>query len=152
MFADDAGTVPALLGAMQNADDFYFDAVSQIRMSSWSKGRIALAGDAAHATSFLSGQGSSVALVSGYVLANELIACGDHATAFAAHERIAREFIEANQDLVEAGRATMIPATAEDIETRNTAIAAAAANPGAKGELSGDRGRVYSAISLPDYC
>ena len=42
---------------MGEADDMFFDVVSQIQMPTWSRGRVALAGDAAHATSFLSGQG-----------------------------------------------------------------------------------------------
>src|SRR6202020_2571609 len=59
----DGWVVPQLVEDMRKAEDLFFDAVSQIHMPAWSQGRIVLAGDAAHATSFLSGQGSSVALV-----------------------------------------------------------------------------------------
>ncbi len=61
--------VPQMVEAMRKADDLFFDVLSQIYMPVWSKGHIVLAGDAAHATSFMSGQGSSMALVGAYVLA-----------------------------------------------------------------------------------
>src|SRR3546814_8648115 len=63
MFKDDKNWhVPYMVDQMLKADDLFFDAVSQIRMPIWSSGRVVLTGDAAHATSFLSGQGSSCAL------------------------------------------------------------------------------------------
>ncbi|MEU3862188.1 hypothetical protein AB0F03_33375 [Streptomyces sp. NPDC028722] len=52
--------VPRPVAAMREADDLFFDVVSQIHVPTWASGRVALADDAAHATSFLSGQGSSV--------------------------------------------------------------------------------------------
>src|SRR3546814_5986009 len=62
MFKDDKNWhVPYMVDQMLKADDLFFDAVSQIRMPIWSSGRVVLTGDAAHATSFLSGQGSSCA-------------------------------------------------------------------------------------------
>jgi 2-polyprenyl-6-methoxyphenol hydroxylase-like FAD-dependent oxidoreductase len=53
---------------MARAQDFYFDAVSQIHMPTWSKGRVALVGDAAYGPLPASGQGTSVALVGAYLL------------------------------------------------------------------------------------
>jgi 2-polyprenyl-6-methoxyphenol hydroxylase-like FAD-dependent oxidoreductase len=91
--------VPRLVEALRRADDLYADAVSQIRMPQWSKGRVALVGDSAFAPSFLSGQGTSLAIVGAYVLAGELASHEDPADAFATHERIARPFVETNQDL-----------------------------------------------------
>ncbi|MEV0566694.1 hypothetical protein [Dactylosporangium sp. NPDC050588] len=37
--------MPRLLEPLDAADDFYLDSVSQIRLPSWSQGRITLAGD-----------------------------------------------------------------------------------------------------------
>ena len=48
-FAGDGWEVPRLLAAMRTADDLYFDSVSQIRMPNWTKGRVALIGDAGYA-------------------------------------------------------------------------------------------------------
>src|SRR3546814_13654009 len=95
MFREDKNWhVPLLVDEMLKADDLFFDAVSQIRMPAWSSGRVVLTGDAAHATSFLSGQGSSCALVSAYLLAGELASRASSQEAFAAYERVARPFIE----------------------------------------------------------
>lgn len=57
---------------MRDADDLFFDGVSQTRMPQWASGRVALVGDAAYAPSFLTGQGSSLALVGAYMLAASL--------------------------------------------------------------------------------
>jgi hypothetical protein len=39
-FADLGWEVPRLLSAVEEAEDFYFDAISQIRMDSWSRGPV----------------------------------------------------------------------------------------------------------------
>ena len=44
---------PTILDALDRADDLYFDRVSQIRMDAWSRGRVALVGDAAYCVSLL---------------------------------------------------------------------------------------------------
>lgn len=82
-----------MVDAMRDADDLFFDTAGQIRMPHWSNGRVVLVGDAAYAPSFLTGQGSSLALVGAYMLANALAGHQDHAAAFAAHERGLREFL-----------------------------------------------------------
>jgi 2-polyprenyl-6-methoxyphenol hydroxylase-like FAD-dependent oxidoreductase len=92
--------IPRMLKAMWEAPDFYFDAMSQIKMDTWSDGRIALVGDAGYCASPLSGQGTSLALVGAYVLAGELAAAGgDHRVAFAEYERVLRPFVDLNQRL-----------------------------------------------------
>jgi 2-polyprenyl-6-methoxyphenol hydroxylase-like FAD-dependent oxidoreductase len=152
MFENENWLVPQLVEGMLKADDLYFDAVSQIRMPAWSSGRVALAGDAAHATSFLSGQGSSCALVSAYVLAGEIATHADYRDAFAAHERVARGFIEGNQDLVSEGRTTMMPRTEEEIQARNAILRGdGEADVAVLRERGQNRARVYNAIDLPNY-
>ncbi|GAA3245129.1 FAD-dependent monooxygenase [Nonomuraea helvata] len=89
--------VPKLLAAMWQADDFYFDAMAQVKLERWSKGRVALIGDAGYCASPLSGQGTSLALVGAYVLAQEL--GGDRAGAFDRYEERMRPFVEQNQAL-----------------------------------------------------
>ena len=90
--------VPKLLEAMAEADVFYFDAMAQIHLDRWSAGRVALVGDAAYCASALSGQGTSLALVGAYVLAQELGRTG-HEDAFAAYETRMRPFVALNQAL-----------------------------------------------------
>jgi 2-polyprenyl-6-methoxyphenol hydroxylase-like FAD-dependent oxidoreductase len=91
--------VPGFVERMRHADDFYFDAMAQIKMDTWSQGRVALVGDAAHCAAPTSGQGTSLALVGAYVLALELGRTDDHALAFARYERRMRPFAEVNQAL-----------------------------------------------------
>ncbi|WP_043624924.1 FAD-dependent monooxygenase [Nonomuraea candida] len=88
---------PRLLEAMWQADDFSFDSMAQVRMERWSKGRVALVGDAGYCASPLSGQGTSLAIVGAYVLAEELGAGGDDP--FERYERRMRPFVAANQAL-----------------------------------------------------
>ncbi|MFE0737015.1 FAD-dependent monooxygenase [Streptomyces sp. NPDC058855] len=83
-FAGVGWETPRLLRAMRTAPDFFFDAMGQVRLDSWSRGRVALLGDAGHCATPLTGLGTSLALVGAYVLAGELGAArGDHRAAFA---------------------------------------------------------------------
>jgi 2-polyprenyl-6-methoxyphenol hydroxylase-like FAD-dependent oxidoreductase len=92
--------VPWLLNRMDEADDFYFDSCSQVRMDTWSHGRVVLLGDAAFCASPISGQGTSLAVVGAYVLAAELAgADGDHTRAFTEYERRMRGWVEATQEM-----------------------------------------------------
>ncbi|WP_225800388.1 FAD-dependent monooxygenase [Streptomyces sp. NK15101] len=101
-FEGDGWEVPRLLGHAAEADDFYLDSMSLVRMDRWSKGRVVLLGDAAHCASPASGQGTGLALVGAYVLAGELArAGGDHTVAFARYERHMRPGVERNQKMAE---------------------------------------------------
>jgi 2-polyprenyl-6-methoxyphenol hydroxylase-like FAD-dependent oxidoreductase len=75
VFADVGWECPQVLAAMCNVGDIYFDRVSQIRMNRWTKGRIALVGDAAACVSLLAGEGTGLAMAEAYVLAAMLRAC-----------------------------------------------------------------------------
>jgi 2-polyprenyl-6-methoxyphenol hydroxylase-like FAD-dependent oxidoreductase len=88
---------PRLIEAMDKADDFYFDAMAQVEMERWSKGRVALVGDAGYCASPMSGQGTSLAMVGAYVLADEL--GREPAGAFDRYERRLRPFVALNQAL-----------------------------------------------------
>jgi 2-polyprenyl-6-methoxyphenol hydroxylase-like FAD-dependent oxidoreductase len=80
-----------ILEDLEAADDLYIDRVSQIEMEAWSKGRVALVGDAAFCISLLGGQGSALAMVASYVLAGELAqSSGTYGPAFSRyHGRLA---------------------------------------------------------------
>ncbi|MFD3485582.1 FAD-dependent monooxygenase [Streptomyces sp. NPDC058665] len=142
VFADAGWEVPGMLAAMHDADDVFFDAVSQIRMPRWSSGRVALVGDSAYAPSFLTGQGTSLALVGAYMLAASLTD-RDHATGFAAYEHDTREFVTLNQGLVGEGGATLFPTTAEALEQRNERLRGLRAIPTPKARPA------HSALTLP---
>ncbi|MFH9672296.1 FAD-dependent monooxygenase [Streptomyces sp. NPDC017405] len=122
VFAGAGWVVPRLVDALRDADDLYFDTAGQIRMPHWSSGRVALVGDAAYAPSFLTGQGSSLALAGAYTLAAALAAHRDHTAAFAAYERGFRPFAAMNQALVDTGAATLFPTTRRALEQRDARL------------------------------
>lgn len=122
-FAGAGWETPRLLKAMREAPDFHFDAAAQIRMDRWSAGRVALVGDAGYCASFLSGQGTTVAIVGAYVLANELARAGrDHRRAFDAYERRMRPFVRANQDSALVTARTREPTDPETMARISSAI------------------------------
>ena len=144
--------MPRLVEAMREADDLFFDIVSQIHIRTWSRGRVALAGDAAHATSFLSGQGSSVSLVGAYVLAGELATHADHEDAFAAYERRMRPFAERNQALATSGGTVVTPTTREELEARNAVLRDPKTAAQALATTSAEEGHAaHSGLVLPEY-
>ncbi|MBB2912149.1 2-polyprenyl-6-methoxyphenol hydroxylase-like FAD-dependent oxidoreductase [Streptosporangium becharense] len=99
-------------------EDPYYDRVAQIRMPGWSKGRVTLLGDAAHAVSLMAGQGSSMAMGGAYTLATELLGAGVEA-ALDRYERRMRPFA---LDKQRSGRNTaewMVPHRAWRITVRN---------------------------------
>ncbi|MEO3923495.1 FAD-dependent monooxygenase [Micromonosporaceae bacterium B7E4] len=113
--------IPRLLEAMWRAPDFYFDAMAQVRMESWTRGRVTLLGDAGFCPSPLSGQGTSLALVGAYVLADELgSAAGDHSAALHRYERRMRPFVLLNQALATENPGG--PAAEESIDRAKRAI------------------------------
>ncbi|MFD7700225.1 FAD-dependent monooxygenase [Streptomyces caelestis] len=144
VFADAGWEVPGMLAALRDADDLFFDAVGQIRMPRWSSGRVALVGDAAYAPSFLTGQGTGLALVGAYMLAGSL-ARQDHATGFAAYEDGTRAFVTLNQGLAGRGGATLFPATPQALAERNDRLRGLGALP------SGEGRPAHSALTLPAF-
>jgi 2-polyprenyl-6-methoxyphenol hydroxylase-like FAD-dependent oxidoreductase len=87
-----------ILAALDDADDLYFDVVSQIRMDRWSRGRVQLIGDAAGCISLLGGEGTGLAIAEAYMLAGELLRAGtDYRRAFDAYEARMRPFIRTKQ-------------------------------------------------------
>jgi 2-polyprenyl-6-methoxyphenol hydroxylase-like FAD-dependent oxidoreductase len=103
-FAGVGWKAPMLVEAMRTAADFAFTDVAQVRLPRWSRGRVALVGDAAACPTPLTGLGTSVALVQAYVLAGELTrAHDDHRVAFDRYEEIARPYVATAQELPPGG-------------------------------------------------
>ena len=99
-FKDFGWQASKILELMSSSDDFYFDSFTQVKMESWTKGRIALLGDAGYCASPMAGQGNNLALVGAYILAGELKqAGGNYKRAFNRYNELLHPFIEANQKL-----------------------------------------------------
>ncbi|MEV4111658.1 FAD-dependent monooxygenase [Nonomuraea sp. NPDC049695] len=94
---DTSWRVSELLEGALADPDFYFDALSQARLPSWSKGRVALVGDAAYCASPASGAGAELAVVGAYRLAEELAGASDHRVAFRRYEESHRELVDRKQ-------------------------------------------------------
>ena len=122
-FGADGWECPEILERLDGADDLYFDAVSQIRAPSWSRGRVVLVGDAAYCPSLLAGAGSAFAMLGAYALAGEMERAGaNHAAVFAAYERRLRPFIEEQQKKAVRFASSFAPRTALGLSLRNAAL------------------------------
>lgn len=111
---------PQIERELEHAPDIYFDTVSQIRMKRWTKGRVALVGDAGACVSLMAGEGTGLAIAEAYVLAGELHACaGDFATAFARYEQRLMPFVRTKQQTAAKFAASFAPKTAVGISFRN---------------------------------
>ena len=71
-YGDLGWIVPTVLAHCDESANVYYDQVAQVEMDRWSRGRVAMIGDACCAVSLLAGQGASIALAAGYALADEL--------------------------------------------------------------------------------
>ena len=112
-----------VLGALNASTDLYFDRVSQIVMSGWSKGRVALIGDACACPSLLAGEGSAMAMAEAYTLAGELAAAhGNHVAAFQSYERRLRPYVERKQKGARSFAASFVPGNELGLWVRNASI------------------------------
>ncbi|ONI75286.1 oxidoreductase [Actinosynnema sp. ALI-1.44] len=71
-FRDAGWQTDRFIEGMRTTASFYSQEVVQVRTDSWSRGRVALVGDAAYCASPYSGMGVSGGLVGAYVLAGEI--------------------------------------------------------------------------------
>ncbi|WP_165495217.1 FAD-dependent monooxygenase [Actinomadura roseirufa] len=119
--ADTSWRTLELLGTALADPDFYFDALGQVRMDSWSNGRVVLAGDAAWCASPASGAGAELAIVGAYLLAGELAAAnGDHRVAFARYDAAHRPLVGKKQQIGPNVR-LMVPRTEGGRRVRDVA-------------------------------
>ncbi|KAK5711184.1 hypothetical protein LTR17_018532 [Elasticomyces elasticus] len=107
---------PRIVKEMQEADDFYYDMVAQVKLDKWSKGRVVLVGDAGYCASPISGMGTTLALNGAYILAGCLTKhvisaqspTNNPSEAFDAYETRMRPNVDLAQRLPLGGRAPYI--------------------------------------------
>jgi 2-polyprenyl-6-methoxyphenol hydroxylase-like FAD-dependent oxidoreductase len=93
-----------------NSKSFYFDKFCQIKMPSWTKGRVALVGDAGYCASPAAGMGGSLAIIGATALAD----------AFEKHNgNYELAFIEEVQAAAVEMLDKLLPRTEEEITWRN---------------------------------
>ena len=113
---------PEILKALDSVNELYFDSVTQVRLSQWHRGRVALVGDAAFCPSLLAAEGSSLAMAGAYLLAGELRdAGGDFRAAYSSYQRRFKPFIERKQRLAARFSRQFVPRTRLWLVVRNVA-------------------------------
>lgn len=113
------------MAGLDDADDFYFDVLRQVRMKRWSSGRAVLTGDAAWCATPLAGIGTTLAVTGACVLAGELARTETVATAFAAYERAMRPYVENGQGVPKLAPKLMNPRTQIGIRLLHSALSVA---------------------------
>jgi len=150
LFADAGWETPRVLAALDDTTDLYLEAVGQVKMPRWSKGRIALLGDAAYCASPISGMGTSLGLCGAYVLAGELGRHADHRQAFAAYEALMRPFVAQAQSVPKFAPRLASPHSRLGIALGHAVLRMATA-PGLKTLFGKILSPKADAIVLPDY-
>ncbi|MCQ4086374.1 FAD-dependent monooxygenase [Saccharibacillus sp. JS10] len=134
MFADAGWEAERVLDGFANSEDVYFDYLTQIMMSTWSKGAVCVTGDAAWCVTPLGGGGSSLALIGGYVLAAFLSQASVHEpgsikSALKNYEDWMRPIIEDSQSLPPGAPNLFYPQSKVGVSTMQTMIRIASLAP-----------------------
>ncbi len=139
--------VPDLLEHLGSASDVYLDAISRVDVPVWSRGRVALVGDAAHGAT-LGGMGTGAAVVGAYVLAGALAeADGDPAVGFPRYEATMRDYATRCQQGGDTAGRFFAPRRRATIALRNRFFST---RTGLNSLLDAGRDRSEQ-ITLPDY-
>jgi 2-polyprenyl-6-methoxyphenol hydroxylase-like FAD-dependent oxidoreductase len=149
-FAGVGWRVPTLLDAMWDAPDFYFDAICQVHVERWWRGRVALVGDAGYCGSPLTGLGTSMSLVGAYVLAGELASTPDDPeAAFARYQEEMGAYVAECQKLPPGGVKGFAPQSQAMISLRNLGMGLMTAWP--MRNLVAKQFQKADGITLKDY-
>ncbi|MGV3622937.1 MAG: FAD-dependent monooxygenase [Archangium sp.] len=116
-YADVGWELPRVLATLDDAEDLYVDQIGTVHVDSYSRGNVALLGDAAWGGT-LGGQGTPLAIVGAYVLANELRrhSIGDALINF---ERLMRPYATECQKGAERAGSFFAPRTWWGLAARN---------------------------------
>lgn len=148
--------VDGWLAEIERTPAFYFDAITQMQLTSWSRGRVTLVGDAGYCPGPAVGGSTSLAVIGAYVLAGELErAGGDPAVAYPAYERVMREPVIGARALAKSMAKNILPSSqlgvralvvaGQLISVLPTPLTAAVAGLNRQGL------RLYDSIEVPRY-
>jgi 2-polyprenyl-6-methoxyphenol hydroxylase-like FAD-dependent oxidoreductase len=122
-FAGIGWKVPEILAAVRETTQLYFDCVSRVQLTDWSRGRVTLLGDASSCVS-LFGDGSTLAIAGAYTLATALAENpDDHAAAFRQYQSWHGKLVAAKQNNLSLMASILVPRTALGVSIRNRALA-----------------------------
>ncbi|MER7013499.1 hypothetical protein ABT324_18945 [Saccharopolyspora sp. NPDC000359] len=150
------GEVDRWLDELGTTPGFYFDSITQLRMGTWSRGRVTLVGDAGYCPGPAVGGSTSLAIVGAYVLAGELArAGGDHERAFAAYERAMAEHVRGSRAVALSAARTLVPTSRFGVSGLVQATRLLSALPAGPGRaflrLTTKSARVHNAMAVEDY-
>ena len=111
--------VPKALENCPPAAEVYYDQVAQIELPRWSRGRVVLVGDAAHAVSLLAGQGASLAIAGAYVLADQLATASSVELALDRYELLWRPVTLEKQQVARDGIRWFLPHSRTQLHARH---------------------------------
>jgi 2-polyprenyl-6-methoxyphenol hydroxylase-like FAD-dependent oxidoreductase len=151
-----SGQVDRWLDEVEHTPTFYFDAITQLQMTSWSRGRVTLVGDAGYCPGPAVGGSTSLAVYGAYVLAGEIARSrGDHAAAFARYEQTMMPSVVGSRSLARVNAKTIVPESrwgvrglvglARTVSVLPLGLTQSLARLNSKGV------RLYDTMPLPDY-
>ena len=156
VFGGMSAQVDRWLEEVEHTPTFYFDAITQLELTSWSRGRVTLVGDAGYCPGPAVGGSTSLAVYGAYVLAGEIAkAGGDPAVAFAGYEATMAPSVLGSRSLARVNAKTLVPGsrwgvralvgTARVVSVLPLGVTQALARLNRKGV------RLYDSMPLPDY-
>ncbi|NDK22941.1 FAD-dependent oxidoreductase [Streptomyces sp. TR1341] len=155
-FAGMHAEVDRWLDELDRAPAFYFDSITQLRMDTWSRGRVTLVGDAGYCPGAAVGGSTSLAVLGAYVLAGELArADGDHERAFPAYERAMAEHVRGSRAVALSAAKTLIPTSRLGVRGLAQGVRLISALPAGPSRallrLTTKSGRLYDSVRVEDY-
>ncbi|MFH9939182.1 FAD-dependent monooxygenase [Streptomyces murinus] len=155
-FAGMHAEVDRWLDELDRTPAFYFDSITQLRMDTWSRGRVTLVGDAGYCPGAAVGGSTSLAVLGAYVLAGELArADGDHERAFPAYERAMAEHVRGSRAVALSAAKTLIPTSRLGVRGLAQGVRLISALPAGPSRallrLTTKSGRLYESVRVEDY-
>jgi 2-polyprenyl-6-methoxyphenol hydroxylase-like FAD-dependent oxidoreductase len=155
-FSNMSAEVDRWLCEVDRTPAFYFDAITQLEMTSWSRGRVTLVGDAGYCPGPAVGGSTSLAIYGAYMLAAEIAkAGGDHTAAFAAYERKMMPSVLGSRSLARFNAKTIVPGTRWRLRALIGTVRAVSVLPlgvtQSLARLNRNGIRLYDTMPLPDY-
>ncbi|NUR92188.1 MAG: NAD(P)-binding protein [Nonomuraea sp.] len=120
-FGDAGWLTRSLLADAPDGESIFMDAMAQVVMPDWHRGRVALVGDASGCMTMVSAQGVSMAMAGAYALAEELAAGHGHEHAFARYQARIRPQVRRRQRNALLFARMLLPATRAGIAAQNLA-------------------------------
>lgn len=155
-FAGMHADVDRWLEELERTPAFYFDSITQLRLDTWSRGRVTLVGDAGYCPGPAVGGSTTLAVVGAYVLAGELArADGDHRRAFPAYERAMAQHVRDSRAVALSAARTLVPTSRLGVWGLAQGVRLVSALPAGPSRLlvrlTTKSARLYNSMAVADY-